>query len=26
LEGKDIKDARIPQNYNINNLEEIIIY
>ena len=26
LEGKDIKDARIPQNYNINNLEEITIY
>ncbi|MBA7537560.1 Opine dehydrogenase [subsurface metagenome] len=26
LKGKDIKDARIPQNYNINNLEEIIIY
>jgi len=26
LEEKDIKDARIPQNYNINNLEEIIIY
>jgi len=26
LEGKDIRDARIPQNYNINNLEEIIIY
>ena len=26
LEGKDINDTRIPQNYGINNLEEIIIY
>ena len=26
LEGKDIKDTRIPQNYGINNLEEIIVY
>jgi len=26
LEGKDIKDARIPQNYGINCLEEIIVY
>ncbi|MBU4228329.1 NAD/NADP octopine/nopaline dehydrogenase family protein [bacterium] len=26
LEGKDIKDARIPQNYGIKNLEEIIVY
>jgi len=26
LEGKDIKDTRIPQNYGINNLEEIIAY
>jgi len=26
LEGKDIKDTRIPQNYGINCLEEIIIY
>lgn len=26
LEGKDIKDARIPQNYGINNLENIIVY
>ncbi|MEA2021023.1 MAG: NAD/NADP octopine/nopaline dehydrogenase family protein [Candidatus Caldatribacteriota bacterium] len=26
LEGKDIKDTRIPQNYGINSLEEIIIY
>jgi len=26
LEGKDIKDTRIPQNYDINNLEEIIVY
>jgi len=24
FEGKDIKDARIPQNYGINNLEDII--
>lgn len=26
LEGKDIKDTRIPQNYGINNLEEIAVY
>ncbi|GAG41207.1 unnamed protein product, partial [marine sediment metagenome] len=26
LEGKDIKDTRIPQNYGIKHLEEIIIY
>jgi len=26
LKGKDIKDTRIPQNYGINNLEEIIVY
>lgn len=26
LEGKDIKDTRIPQNYGINNLENIIVY
>ena len=26
LEGKNIKDTRIPQNYGINNLEEIIVY
>ena len=26
LEGKDINDTRIPQNYGINNLEEIIVY
>jgi len=26
LEGKDIKNTRIPQNYDINNLEEIIVY
>jgi len=26
LEGKDIKDARIPRNYGMKNLEEIIIY
>ncbi|HER25207.1 MAG TPA: hypothetical protein ENO17_09185 [Candidatus Atribacteria bacterium] len=26
LKGKDIKDARIPQNYGIKNLEEITIY
>ena len=26
LEGKDINDTRIPQNYGINSLEEIIIY
>ncbi|MBA7590442.1 hypothetical protein ES708_32562 [subsurface metagenome] len=26
LEGKDIKDTRIPQNYAINNLEEITVY
>ena len=26
LKGKDIRDARIPQNYGINNLEEIIVY
>ena len=26
LEGKDIKDTRIPQNYGMKNLEEIIIY
>jgi hypothetical protein len=26
LEGKDIKDTRIPQNYGINNLEEITVY
>ena len=26
LEGKDIEDTRIPQNYGINNLEEIIVY
>ena len=26
LEGKDIKDTRIPQNYGVNNLEEIIVY
>ncbi|MEA2022445.1 MAG: NAD/NADP octopine/nopaline dehydrogenase family protein [Candidatus Caldatribacteriota bacterium] len=26
LEGKDIKDTRIPQNYGINNLEEIIVF
>jgi len=26
LEGKDIKDTRIPQNHGINNLEEIIVY
>jgi len=26
LEGKDIKDTRIPQNYGIDNLEEIIVY
>ena len=25
LEGKDIKDTRIPQNYGINNLEKIIV-
>ena len=25
LEGKDIKNTRIPQNYGINNLEEIIV-
>lgn len=25
LEGKDIKDTRIPQNYGINNLEEIAV-
>lgn len=26
LEGKDIKDTRIPQNYGIDNLENIIVY
>ncbi len=26
LEGKDISDARIPQNYGMKNLDEIIIY
>ena len=26
LGGKDIKDTRIPQNYGMKNLEEIIIY
>jgi len=26
LEGKDIKDTRIPQNYGVNNLEEITVY
>lgn len=26
LEGKDIKDTRIPQNYGINNSEEIAVY
>ncbi len=26
LEGKDIKDTRIPQNYGINNLKEIAVY
>ncbi len=26
LEGKDMKDTRIPQNYGINNLEEITVY
>ena len=26
LEGKDIKGTRIPQNYGINNLEEITVY
>jgi len=26
LEGKDLKDARIPQNYGINNLKDIIVY
>lgn len=26
LGGKDIKDTRIPQNYGINNLKDIIIY
>jgi len=26
LEGKDIKDTRIPQNYGMKYLEEIIIY
>ena len=26
LEGKDIKDTRIPQNYGIGNLENIIVY
>lgn len=26
LKGKDIKDTRIPQNYGINNLEEIAVY
>ena len=26
LEGKDVNDTRIPQNYGINSLEEIIIY
>lgn len=26
LEGKDIKDTRIPQNYGINNLEEIAVF
>ena len=25
LEGKDIKDTRIPQNYGINNLKEIAV-
>jgi hypothetical protein len=25
LEGKDIKDTRIPQNYGIDNLENIIV-
>lgn len=26
LEGRDIKDTRIPQNYGIDNLENIIVY
>lgn len=26
LEGKDIKDTRIPQNYGIDNLENIMVY
>jgi hypothetical protein len=26
LEGKDIKDTRIPQNYGIDNLENTIVY
>lgn len=26
LEGKDIKDTRIPQNYGIDNLENVIVY
>lgn len=26
LEGRDIKDTRIPQNYGIDNLENIMVY